>query len=82
LSTSSALPVCSTPWRAAAERPRASGHPSDATWRDQVAVAAPDPLRGYAAALSISRPQAVRVLDVFHPIRLGFSAVDDVRRRA
>jgi transposase len=50
-------------------------------WREQVTVAALDPFRGYATALSTSLPQAVRVLDAFHVTRLGFAAVDDVRRR-
>jgi transposase len=39
------------------------------------------PYRGYADALTTSLPNAVRVLDVFHITRLGFKAVDDVRRR-
>ena len=50
-------------------------------WRDAVTVAALDPFRGYATALSTSLPHAVRVLDAFHVTRLGFAAVDDVRRR-
>jgi transposase len=50
-------------------------------WRDAVTVAALDPFRGYATALSTSLPAAVRVLDAFHVTRLGFAAVDDVRRR-
>ena len=40
-----------------------------------------DPFRGYGAALSAGLPHAVRVLDAFHVVRLGFAAVDDVRRR-
>ena len=40
-----------------------------------------DPFRGYGAALSAVLPHAVRVLDAFHVVRLGFAAVDDVRRR-
>jgi transposase len=44
-------------------------------------VAALDPYRGYASALRTSLPDAVRVLDAFHVVRLGFAAVDDVRRR-
>jgi transposase len=40
-----------------------------------------DPFRGYGAALSAGLPRAVRVLDAFHVVRLGFAAVDDVRRR-
>jgi len=56
-----------------------SGQPEQ--WRTGVTVAALDPFRGYATALSTSLPDAVRVLDAFHVIRLGFAAVDDVRRR-
>lgn len=56
-----------------------SGQPDD--WRDGIAVAALDPFRGYATALRSSLPDAVRVLDAFHVTRLGFAAVDDVRRR-
>jgi len=50
-------------------------------WRAGVKVAALDPFRGYATALRTSLPQATRVLDAFHVTRLGFAAVDDVRRR-
>ncbi|MDQ1721411.1 MAG: transposase [Pseudonocardiales bacterium] len=50
-------------------------------WRDAITVAALDPFRGYATALSTSLPAATRVLDCFHVTRLGFAAVDDVRRR-
>jgi transposase len=53
-------------------------------WRDRVGVAALDPFRGYASALSAlsaSLPHATRVLDAFHVTRLGLTAVDDVRRR-
>jgi transposase len=50
-------------------------------WRDGVTVAALDPFRGYATALRTALPQATRVLDAFHVTRLGFAAVDDVRRR-
>ena len=53
----------------------------DPDWRDGIAVAALDPFRGYASALRTSLPQAIRVLDAFHVARLGFAAVDDVRRR-
>ena len=44
-------------------------------------MAALDPFRGYATALTAALPTAVRVLDCFHVTRLGFAAVDDVRRR-
>ncbi len=50
-------------------------------WRAQVATASLDPFRGYATALRTSLPDAVRVLDAFHVVRLGQAAVDDVRRR-
>lgn len=53
----------------------------DASWRRAVTVAALDPFRGYATALSTSLPDAIRVLDAFHATRLAFAAVDDVRRR-
>ncbi len=52
----------------------------DAGWRSQVALAALDPFRGYASALRTHLPTAVRVLDAFHVIKLGFDAVDQVRR--
>jgi transposase len=51
------------------------------TWRAGIATAALDPYRGYASALRGGLPHAVRVLDAFHAVRLGFAAVDDVRRR-
>lgn len=50
-------------------------------WRAGVSFAALDPFRGYAAALRTELPDAVRVLDAFHVVRLGFEAVDEVRRR-
>jgi transposase len=50
-------------------------------WRAGVRVAALDPFRGYATALRAQLPHAVRVLDAFHVVRLGFDAVDQVRRR-
>src|SRR4029453_7776930 len=50
-------------------------------WRSGIVVAALDPYRGYASALRTALPHAVRVLDAFHVVRLGFAAVDDVRRR-
>lgn len=53
----------------------------DPSWRGGITVAALDPFRGYATALRTCLPQATRVLDAFHVIRLGFAAVDDVRRR-
>lgn len=53
----------------------------DPGWRHDVAVAALDPFRGYATALRTHLPAAVRVLDAFHVVKLGFDAVDQVRRR-
>ena len=53
----------------------------DQDWRDGITVAALDPFRGYATALRTTLPQATRVLDAFHVIRLGLDAVDQVRRR-
>ena len=50
-------------------------------WRAGIVTAALDPYRGYASALRTALPHAVRVLDAFHVVRLGFAAVDDVRRR-
>lgn len=40
-----------------------------------------DPYRGYASTLRTTLPHAVRVVDAFHVVRLGFAAVDEVRRR-
>jgi transposase len=53
----------------------------DAGWRAAITTASLDPYRGYATALRATLPHAVRVLDAFHTVRLGFAAVDDVRRR-
>jgi transposase len=53
----------------------------DQAWRDGIEVAALDPFRGYATALRTTLPQAVRVLDAFHVVRLGLDALDQVRRR-
>ena len=50
-------------------------------WRDRISLAALDPFRGYATALSTTLPQAVRVLDAFHVVKLGNDVVDQVRRR-
>jgi transposase len=50
-------------------------------WRDQIAVAALDPFRGYATALRSRLPQATVVVDHFHAVRLANAAIDDVRRR-
>jgi len=50
-------------------------------WRAAVTTASLDPFRGYASALTAQLPDAVRVLDPFHVVRLGLACVDDVRRR-
>jgi transposase len=50
-------------------------------WIEQIEVAALDPFRGYGSALSAGLPNAARVLDAFHVVRLGLAAIDDVRRR-
>jgi transposase len=50
-------------------------------WRAAVTTASLDPFRGYATALTAQLPDAVRVLDPFHIVRLGLACVDDVRRR-
>jgi transposase len=50
-------------------------------WRDRIEFAALDPFRGYATALATELPQAVRVLDAFHVVKLGNTVVEEVRRR-
>jgi len=50
-------------------------------WRVGVTTASLDPFRGYATALGAQLPDAVRVLDPFHVVKLGLACVDDVRRR-
>ena len=46
-----------------------------------MATASLDPFRGYATALGTQLPDAVRVLDPFHVVKLGLDCVDEVRRR-
>ena len=53
-------------------------HPA---WRSNIRIAALDPYRGYASALRSVLGSAVRVLDAFHVVRLGFATVDAVRCR-
>lgn len=53
----------------------------DQPWREAVTTASLDPFRGYATALSAQLPDATRVLDPFHVVKLGLACVDDVRRR-
>jgi transposase len=50
-------------------------------WRAQIVTASLDPFRGYATALATQLPQATRVLDPFHVVKLGLTCVDDVRCR-
>lgn len=47
----------------------------------QITTASLDPFRGYATALAAHIPDATRVLDPFHVVKLGLSCVDEVRRR-
>ena len=56
-------------------------HEREPAWRDGVRVASLDPYRGYATALRAALPQATRVLDAFHVVRLALAALDEVRRR-
>jgi transposase len=53
----------------------------DSAWRAGVSTASLDPFRGYATALATHLPQAARVLDPFHVVKLGLDCVDQVRRR-
>jgi transposase len=53
----------------------------DPAWRRSIRVAALDPFRGYANALTCQLPNTLRVLDAFHVVRLGNQVVDEVRRR-
>jgi transposase len=53
----------------------------DPGWRAGVVTASLDPFRGYATALNIQLPDAVRVLDPFHVVKLALACIDDARRR-
>ena len=46
-------------------------------WREQIAIAALDPFRGYATALRSRLPQATIVVDHFHAVRLANTANDN-----
>lgn len=80
-----------TPWRAARLLDVVEGRSgtvlagwlADRTpkWRAGIGTASLDPFRGYATALATQLPDAVRVLDPFHVVKLGLACVDDVRRR-
>jgi transposase len=50
-------------------------------WRERIRLAALDPFRGYLTALRTHLPHATHVLDTFHAVKLGFDALDEVRRR-
>ena len=50
----------------------------DEQWKAAISTASLDPFRGYASALGRQLPDAVRVLDPFHVVRLGLSTVDEV----
>ena len=50
-------------------------------WCAQIRLATLDPAAGYRAALDEHLPNAVRVVDHFHAIKLANQAIDDVRRR-
>ena len=53
----------------------------DPTSRDAIGTASLDPFLGYPTALTVSLPQAVRVLDAFHLVKLAKTALDEGRRR-
>lgn len=50
-------------------------------WRSEVRYASLDAFQGYRTALSNKLPHAERFLDAFHAVKLGFEAMDEVRRR-
>jgi transposase len=50
-------------------------------WCAQITLATLDPAAGYRAALKEFLPNATRVVDHFHAVRLANNAIDDVRRR-
>lgn len=50
-------------------------------WCAQIELATLDPAAGYRSALEAHLPNAARVVDHFHAIRLANQAIDDVRRR-
>lgn len=51
------------------------------TFRKNAKVAALDPFAGYKTAIDDKLQDATAVLDAFHVVKLGTSAVDEVRRR-
>ena len=52
-----------------------------AEWCARIRLATLDPAAGYRAALDEHLPNAIRVVDHFHAIKLANQAIDDVRRR-
>jgi transposase len=50
-------------------------------WCAQITLATLDPAAGYRAALKEFLPNATRVVDHFHAVKLANTAIDDVRRR-
>lgn len=50
-------------------------------WCAQITLATLDPAAGYRRALDDHLPNAVRVVDHFHAIKLANTVIDDVRRR-
>jgi transposase len=53
----------------------------DPAWRARIRYAALDAFRGYLNALKAQVGHAQHVLDAFHAVKLGFDALDEVRRR-
>lgn len=52
-----------------------------AAWRDGIDVVAMDGFTGFKTATAEELPDAVAVMDPFHVVRLGGTALDDCRRR-
>lgn len=50
-------------------------------WCDRITLATLDPAAGYRKALDEHLPNAQRVVDHFHAVKLANTAIDDVRRR-
>ena len=50
-------------------------------WCNQITLATLDPAAGYRKALDTHLPNAIRVVDHFHAIKLANTAIDDCRRR-
>jgi transposase len=50
-------------------------------WRDGIDVVAMDGFTGFKTATAEELPDAVAVMDPFHAVRLGGTALDDCRRR-